>query len=155
VAEYSHFDQRVVRNLRAQAGDSGGILATGSDVRNEVDDRRHDGNSGELEAPLEDGEIGIEPLRSEQRAARGTGDADDSADPDVLSRHGVVQRLHVPAVLLVAFGAEEPEIGRNVPARARAHEHFRDEPAAGMRQQIDVRVLRQRVGERHRIGDRD
>jgi hypothetical protein len=122
-------------------------------MRNEVDDRRQDGNAGKLEAPLEHGEIRVEPLRGEQRAARGAGDTHDPADPDALARHGVVQRLHVDAVLLVAFGVEEAHIGRAISARAGAHEHFRDEPAAGMGEQIHVRVLRQRVRERHRIGD--
>ena len=42
------------------------------------------GMLGELERPLEDRQVGVEPLRREQRAARRAGDAHDALDADAL-----------------------------------------------------------------------
>ena len=57
--------QRVVRDLRGEAGDLRRIGAVLRDAVQKVDDFRQDRNAAELHRPFEDREIGVEPLRGE------------------------------------------------------------------------------------------
>ena len=148
-------DHRAVGSHRLEAGQLARIGAPARDLVQEVDHLRHDRDVGQLEAPVEDREIGVEPLRREQRAARRAADADDALDAQALGLRLLDQRAQVGAMVGVGLAAELLE-HRVVERRAAAgaHQHLGDQAAARMRDEVDPRSRRHGADQRQRVGDR-
>jgi hypothetical protein len=109
-------------------------------------------NAGELQRPLHDRDVRVEPFRGEQRPARRAGDAHDAAHADVLLRDELGEALQLFALSRVLRSAEVGE-GLRLPGRD-ACEHFRHEAAARVRHKVNLGIVWQCFRERDRIGDR-
>ncbi len=75
--------ERAVRDHRGQPGQDGRIGAPACDLGQEVQQLGQHRQAGEFERPLQHRQVGVQPLRREQRAARRAGDAHDAVDVDV------------------------------------------------------------------------
>jgi hypothetical protein len=83
--------QRAVGDLRREARQHAGIGPNPGDLVEKRDQPTHHRNAGQVHAPLEDRQIGIEPLRGEQGAAGGTGDTHDPLDHDPVAADQIAQ----------------------------------------------------------------
>ena len=99
--------QRAVGNLRREARNLFGVGAALRDLAEELHELRRDRHAGELQRPLEHRQVGVEPLRGEQRAARRAGDAHDALDFDAARLHFVEKRFQRLALRLVLVAFEE------------------------------------------------
>ena len=154
-ARLSQATTGLVGHHRLEPGQLAGLGAPARDLVQEVDHLRRHRDARQLEAPVEDRQVRVEPLRREQRAARRTADAHDALAADALRLRFLDQRAQVAAVLGVGAAGEQGEhVVAERPAAARAREHLGDQSAARMTDEMDARSRRQRAHQRQRVGDR-
>ncbi len=138
VALVQPLHERAVGHLRGEAGDRRRDRRASRDLAEEVDELRQRPGRRQLERPLEDREVGVEPLRGEQRAARRDTRRARCARPGSCVL-GDARRARASSARCsrVVFAVERLERPAGV-AAADAREHLGHQPAARMRQQVHV-----------------
>ena len=148
-------DERAGRHHGLEAGQLGGVGAPPRHLVEEVDELRRHRHRGQLEAPLQHREIGVEALARQQRAARRAGDADDALDAQALRLRLLEKRAQDAALVGVGVGGEQGQhFAREGAAAAGARQHFGDEAAARVREQVQAGAGRGSANERQGVGDR-
>jgi hypothetical protein len=121
----------------------------------EIQQFGNDRDARKLEAPGEDREVGVEPLRRQQRAACRAADADRALAADSFRLRQLDEGAQVAAMLGVVGAAKKVErlfVERRSAAGTR--QHLGDQAAARMADEVDARARGQRPDQRQRVGDR-
>ncbi len=148
-------DQRAVGDLRRQARNLLRVGAALRDFAEKLHQHRRDRDGGQLERPLEHRQVGIESLGCEQGAARRARHAHDTFDLDAACFHFVKKRFQRLALRLVLSGLEERRVfRRQLRVRAHTRQHFGDQPAARMSDQMQTRPPGARARQRQCVFDR-